>query len=127
VIVLDASVLIAQLDGADVHHARATKLLTDAADERFVISPLTLAECYVGPARSGQLDRARSDIGLLEISVVPLADSAPERLAGLRVQTGLRMPDCCVLLAAGTSGADVATFDGRLEHAARALGLAVRS
>jgi hypothetical protein len=40
------------------------------------------------------------------------------RLAELRVITGLKMPDCCVLLAAENAAASVASFDERLAQAA---------
>ena len=126
-IVLDASVLIAHLDDTDALHLRATQLLVDAADEPLLISPITLAECYVGATRRDALDQARSAVTRLEVGVVPLADGAPERLSALRVQSGLRMPDCCVLLAAETSAATRATFDERLERAATSAGIAVRS
>ncbi|HEY5979199.1 MAG TPA: PIN domain-containing protein, partial [Microlunatus sp.] len=91
-ITLDASVLIAHLDGTDAHHERATRLLIEAVDEPLRISPITLAECYVGAARHGLLDHARSAVAQLEVNVVPLGEDAPERLASLRVQTGLRTP-----------------------------------
>ncbi|WP_367186735.1 PIN domain-containing protein [Sporichthya sp.] len=48
------------------------------------------------------------------------------RLAQLRAETGLRMPDCCVLLSAEATGATVATFDDRLAASAEARNLAVR-
>ena len=125
-IVLDASVLIAHLDSAGTHHSQAAELLAGAVEDAFGISPITLAECYVGPARSGRLDDAQSQIRHLEIEVVPMGEGGPERLATLRARTGLRMPDCCVLLAAETASAEVATFDTRLSQAARTIGLTVR-
>jgi predicted nucleic acid-binding protein len=128
VIVLDASVLIAHFEASDAHHERATQLLVDAAEESLGASPLTLAEVLVGPARTGKLDDARTAIRELEIATVALAEDAPVRLAALRAGTRLRLPDCCVLLAAGTAdGAEVATFDARLAAAAADLGVAVRS
>ena len=39
-----------------------------------------------------------------------------------RAHTGPRMPDCCVLLAAEASGADLAPFDERLARVAAARG-----
>ncbi|HEY5787064.1 MAG TPA: PIN domain-containing protein [Microlunatus sp.] len=126
-ITLDASVLIAHLDGTDAHHERATRLLIDAVNEPLLISPITLAECYVGAERHGVLDQARSAVAQLEVTVVPLGDGASERLASLRVQTGLRMPDCCVLLAAETSMSILATFDQRLERAATSIGVGART
>jgi predicted nucleic acid-binding protein len=122
VIVLDASVLIAHLDSTDLHHDRATRLLVETADERLAVSPLTLAEVLVGPARSNQLEKTRSILRELEVNTVALTEDGPERLATLRATTRLRLPDCCVLLAAETTQAAVATFDDRLIFAARELG-----
>jgi predicted nucleic acid-binding protein len=127
VIVLDASVLIAHFEATDAHHERATQLLVEAADESLGASPLTLAEVLVGPARTGKLDAAQAALRDLEITSIALADDAPARLATLRAGTRLRLPDCCVLLAAETAQAQLATFDDRLASAATDLGLAVRS
>ena len=57
-IVLDASVIIAHLDGQDAHHRRATTVLAGAVAEGFGVSPLTLAEVLVGPTRAGRLPAA---------------------------------------------------------------------
>jgi predicted nucleic acid-binding protein len=127
VIVLDASVLIAHLESTDLHHLRATKLLLRFADEQLAASPLTLAEVLVGPARLNQLDRAQLALRDLDIDSVPLGDDGPVRLANLRATTRLRLPDCCVMLAATTSLAAVATFDDKLAEAARSLGLTVHT
>jgi len=125
VIVLDASVLIAHLDGRDAHHERAGSLLLAVADQPFVASPLSLAEVLVGPARAGRIDRATASLHQLEVVSVPLGKGAPVRLAVLRAETGLRLPDCCVLLAAEQVRGAVATFDGRLAATAGELGFAV--
>ena len=60
---------------------------------------------------------------LLELEVQELAFPADTgvRLAQLRALTGLRMPDCCVLLSAQDAGASLASFDTRLTQAAQAL------
>jgi hypothetical protein len=50
------------------------------------------------------------------------ADAAP-RLASLRAETHLTLPNCCVLLAAQAAGAGlVLTFDDRLTREASRLG-----
>lgn len=126
-IVLDASVLIAHLERSDGHHDRATQLLASVADEEFRISPLTLAEVLVGPARTHQLRAAQAALRALDLSTIPLIEDAPVRLATLRATTRLRLPDCCVLLAAETSGGAVATFDNQLAAATAELGLSVRA
>jgi predicted nucleic acid-binding protein len=123
VIVLDASVLIAHLDERDALHARAEDALLAAADQPLRCSPITLAEVLVGPARQRQLDAARAALHELELEQIPLGDDAPIRLAGLRAETGLKLPDCCVLLAAQDAGAaTVLTFDDALARAVERLG-----
>jgi predicted nucleic acid-binding protein len=126
VIVLDASVLIAHLDASDAHHERATALLADSAGEPLKASPLTLAEVLVGPARAGHLDRASAVLDQLDVAAQHLPEDAPRRLALLRAQTNLELPDCCVLLAAEQTDAAVATFDHRLANAATERGLVAR-
>ena len=126
-ILLDASVLIAHLDATDLHHERASAFLCDAAEEALAASPITLAEVLVGPARAGKVDRGSAVLQELNVTSVPLLDDAPVRLAILRVGTGLKMPDCCVLLAAEQTHGALATFDDRLADAATKRGLAVRS
>ena len=54
-----------------------------------------------------------------------LPADAPIRLATLRARTGLRLPDCCVLLAAESERAAIATFDEQLASTATGLGLEV--
>ena len=126
-IVLDASVLIGHLDGKDAHHERAGRLLLNAADEPLGASPITVAEVLVGPARAGLLERAATALRQLEVTGVRLEDDAPVRLAVLRADTGLKLPDCCVLLAAEQTQGALATLDDRLVTAATKRGLAVRA
>ena len=128
-ICLDASVLIAHFNPGDAHHRGATQILAEHADSQFHASTLTLAEFYAQPAKAGAeaLGVAKAGIAALRVTAVPVAD--PERLAGLRATTGLKMPDCCVLDAALSGprpGAmPVATFDTALRLAAHHLGLPV--
>ncbi len=125
-IVLDACVLIAHLDATDPHHERASALLLGEADSAFGASPITLAEVLVGPARAGQLERATTALHQLDLITIPLGEDAPARLAGLRAGTGLKLPDCCVILAAEQVRGSVATFDDRLAAASRQRGFPVR-
>ena len=127
-IVLDASVLIAYLDAEDAHHDAAESLLAREIDDEFAADPLTLAEVLVGPTRAGHLDTARGALRALDIGEVPFPPDTSVRLARLRAETGLRLPDCCVLLAGQDAAARIAAFDDRLVLAAEALGLvALRS
>lgn len=122
-IVIDASVLIAHLDATDAHHDRAAERLLSVAEQPLGASPITLAEVLVGPARTGRLEPARQAITDLGVDEIPLSGDAPAKLALLRAETNLKLPDCCVLLAAQDARADgVLTFDDRLTREAARLG-----
>jgi predicted nucleic acid-binding protein len=123
VIVLDASVLIAHFDQHDALHAQATEHLLDVADRRFGASSITLAEILVGPTRAGHLTAAQAALRALDVTELPLPPDVATRLAALRVQSGLKLPDCCVLLAAQDANGTVLTFDERLTREATRLGL----
>jgi len=124
-IILDARVLIAHLDAQDAHHARADELLAATSPEPLGASVITLAEVLVAPARSRRLGRATAALQQLGVAGVALGVDSPLRLAVLRAETNLKMPDCCVLLAAETADASIATFDERLAAAAVARGYVV--
>lgn len=122
-IVLDASVLIAHFDAGDRHHAQAGELLDAVAGQQLAASALTLAEVLIGPARVGRLEVARDALEAMEIEEVAVEVGGAERLAQLRAETGLRLPDCCVPLTAQDTYADaVLTFDARLGKQVRGLG-----
>jgi predicted nucleic acid-binding protein len=125
VIVLDASVLIAFLDGEDNHHAAAEQLLTQAIDDDLAVNSLTLAEVLVAPVRDGRLDPVLAALHALEVQELSFPADTALRLAELRAATGLKMPDCCVLLAAADAAASVASFDERLAQTAEMRNLAV--
>ena len=122
-IVLDASVLIAYLDPEDALHPRAAELLEHEVADAFAASTVTLAEVLVAPARSGRLDDALSALAALEVEERALSDHAAVRLARLRASSGLKLPDCCVLLTALEISARLASFDERLAASARKAGL----
>ncbi|MHB1534907.1 MAG: type II toxin-antitoxin system VapC family toxin [Acidimicrobiales bacterium] len=125
-IVLDASVLIAHLDAGDAHHERASAVLADVAGESLSASSLTVAEVLTGPARAGHLNRATTVLDQLRVATQHLPEDAPVRLAMLGAETNLKLPDCCVLLAAEQTHATVITFDHRLAAAAAQRGMATR-
>lgn len=123
-IVLDASVLIGFLDSQDKHHAAAESLLARVDDE-LAANPLTLAEVFVAPARENRIAAVLAALEALEIDELPFPRDTALRLAQLRAATGLKMPDCCVLLAAEDTAATVASFDERLLRAAENRNVAV--
>jgi predicted nucleic acid-binding protein len=127
VIVLDANVLIAHFNDSDRHHSRAQSLLEGHNNEPWGVSSVTLAEVLVYPVRAGCLAEAEAALVELDVQEVPLGSGAPGLLAEMRAEAGLKMPDCCILLAAQNNEATLATFDARLISAAGKLGIAVVS
>lgn len=124
-IVLDASILIAYLDSNANHHLAAETLLAGAIDGQLGASALTLAEVLEVPVRDGRLAPVQTALRDLEVGELPFPADTAVRMAQLRASTGLKMPDCCVLLAAEATGATVASFDDQLVQEATDRNLAV--
>lgn len=126
-IVLDASVLVAHLSPLDAHHTAATELLHNTAGQLWLVHTMTLAEVLVGGAKVGKGTEMLADLRSSGIALAPRDDEEALRLADLRVTTGLKLPDCCVLDAAQTNAAQLATFDNAVSTAASRLGVALLS
>lgn len=124
-IALDASVLIAHLSSRDAHHDAATDILLTACPGSMLVHTLTLAEVLVGGVKLGRGASMRNDLQAAGIQAAPHDAGEPLRLAELRVTSGLKLPDCCVLDVAASSQAALATFDDALAKAAQRLGVTV--
>ncbi len=124
-IVLDASVVIAFLDPSDSNHERAAGLMEQHAAPGFLMHQLTLAEVLVGAVRGGRGSQLFEDLTAIGVGVHESAPSEVLLLAELRAGTGLRMPDCCVLVVARQEDLPLATFDKQLAQVARSLGVEV--
>jgi predicted nucleic acid-binding protein len=123
VIIVDAKVLIAHLDSTDANNSRAMMLLESAGGTRIGTSTVTLAEVLVRPTQVGLLREVEAKLRELRLAEVGLGRHAAVRLALLRAETGLKMPDCCVLLAAEDGDATgILTMDERLRAQAVRLG-----
>jgi predicted nucleic acid-binding protein len=124
VITLDASVVIAYFDRWDDHHEAARAFLYNSGAE-LTLNPITRAEALVRAAAMSVMNEVEDDLDALGITTTPFSGDAHRTLAELRVRTGLRMPDCCVLLTAQETAGSIATFDRALASAARTLGIEV--
>ncbi len=127
---VDAGVIIAFLDGDDVHHDAARSALSNALDsaERISIAASALAECLVGPARRGtkEVELVRRAIDRLPVSVVHLDEEIATQAAVLRARhRSLRLPDALVIATAEYSSADHLITTDRKWPTARAMKLAV--
>ncbi len=118
--VLDAGVVIAGLDGGDVHHAAGVKVLAAARErgDELVIPVSAYAECLVSPSRSGPAAIVTVDLFLdaLPARVQPASRSIGAAAALLRASSGpsLRLPDSLVVATALVLEADrVITTDAR--------------
>jgi predicted nucleic acid-binding protein len=120
--VLDASVIVGYFDAGDAHHEDARAIVAGA--EALRASVLTVGEASVEAVRAGRLDELLAAFARIQLGTVGVgAEDAPS-LARLRALTGLKMPDCCVLHAAITVGADaIGTRDRKLAKAAREHGM----
>lgn len=125
-IVADASWIIAQRDPHNIHHAAAVRIAQHTMDETIILHPLTLAECLVSPARSGQLEPAAAALRAA-YQIADIDPGAPLRWARLRAETRLRLPDAIVLDTAVVNGATILiTFDLQLARAAAGRRITVR-
>ncbi len=119
--VLDASITLAFLDAQDVHHSEATEIIGGEYD--FAVSTVTLAETLVRAVATGSITDVLADLHRLQITEVGFGDFAAPTLAQLRHAYGLKMPDCCVILAGlNTQATGIATRDSHLRRVAAELG-----
>lgn len=119
--VIDANIIVGYLDADDAHHADARAILAGA--DELVASVLTVGEASVDAVRGGRLQEMLAALTAIELRTAELSADAAPTLAHLRAQTGLKMPDVCVLHAAMTVGADaIGTRDRRLRRVAHEHG-----
>ena len=125
-IALDASFLIATFELRDEHHWAAVQTLPIVLPSDLVASAVTIGETLVRPLATGRSQEIEERLDGLGIVRRAVPEDAGLRLAQLRVATGLKLPDCCVLLAAQDAGATaVASFDDPLRATADGRGLAL--
>lgn len=107
-IVLDASVLIAQLDPEDALHSRVKAALHELERDDFVLPASALSETLVLPARTGRAAQVRAQIDRLRIRIEPLDGQIAEGAAELRGRhRALRLPDALVVATGNVLDADV--------------------
>jgi predicted nucleic acid-binding protein len=127
-VVLDADVLIGALDGSDPHHAEARALFTgwQERDDARLISVVNLSEVLVAPAADRQrLRAARQAIAALGVTVQQAGEAIGVNAARLRSTYPISLPDAYCLATAHHAGTTVASFDDKVQRAARAEGISL--
>jgi predicted nucleic acid-binding protein len=109
-IAIDASVLIGFLDNEDAHHVHA-QLFLDELSASAVMDPVNLAEALVGAEKQDKTAKTLAIVKALGIRILPGGAEQAARIAGFRVKTGLKLPDCYALDAARFQNAQLFTFD----------------
>ncbi|MGO1524355.1 MAG: hypothetical protein ACTHV8_11795, partial [Nesterenkonia sp.] len=62
-----------------------------------LIHSVNLAEVLISGVRAGRGEEMRADLHAIGIRVAGRSEGEPLRLARLRVESRLKMPDCCAL------------------------------
>jgi predicted nucleic acid-binding protein len=107
-IVVDSSVVIAQLDAADSLHAQASAALLAHATDDLHLPASAYAESLIGLARAGRLAEARAAIGALGLAIAPIDEAVAEEAAMIRArEQALRLPDALVLACGEVLDADI--------------------
>jgi predicted nucleic acid-binding protein len=127
-VVLDADVLIGALDRSDPHHTAARALFAgwqDRDDSR-LISVVNLSEVLVAPATDRQrLRAAREAIAALGIAIHQAGEAIGVEAARLRATHPISLPDAYCLATAHHASATLASFDDKVQRAARAERIAL--
>ncbi len=121
-LILDANVLIALLDRADAHHAKAVDDVeaADRSDHELVVPASAYSEALVAFARAGRIADARTAIAGMGIAVSALSADTAERAAQLRAKHAkLRLGDAAVLATTRMHSGELLTYDQRLAGLAR--------
>jgi predicted nucleic acid-binding protein len=124
-VVLDASALIALVSSKDPHHNWALEMFRDTASFELQMSALTQAEVLVHPARAGKLEKFLKLIRELGLEITPIEEADASKLASIRSNTNLKMPDVVVLHQAMKVTGSIATTDQQLAKVAKSTGVGV--
>ena len=100
-------------------------MFRDTASFELQMSALTQAEVLVHPARAGKLDKFLKLIRELGLEITPIEEADASKLASIRSNTNLKMPDVVVLHQAMKVTGSIATTDQQLAKVAKSTGVGV--
>lgn len=100
-------------------------MFRDTASFELQMSALTQAEVLVHPARAGKLEKFLKLIRELGLEITPIEEADASKLASIRSNTNLKMPDVVVLHQAMKVNGSIATTDQQLAKVAKSTGVGV--
>jgi len=116
VVVVDASVLIANISRHDAHHESARRELKAVRRQHTLALPaVAFSEALVAPYRTSQSDGRTVEGGLRRLGrVEPITDAIASRAAQIRAKRQIKLPDALILATAVELRArEILTFDRR--------------
>jgi predicted nucleic acid-binding protein len=131
IVLLDTSVILAYLSGAEPSSAAATHLLDQlvaSGRNPAVVSAITVTETLVRPMRAGSAPGVRLVEDFLlrfpNLRIVPVSVEVAREGARIRAATALRAPDALILATGVGAGASTAVAEDRSwTNAAKRAGL----
>jgi uncharacterized protein len=126
-IYLDSCICIYAVEQASVFHDQVISALKANSEKQFAISPLVIAECLVGPLKSGNSFVAQDYEALFaRLTVLDLNEAVFRQAAQIRERNQLKMPDALHLACAQFHGCDALwTNNDRLNLASGGLATSV--
>jgi predicted nucleic acid-binding protein len=126
-LLVDADVVIGALDSSDAHHQHARALFIGARERQdsILIGVVNLSEVLIAPAAdAARLAAAREAIAALGITIHQPSEAIAVDAARLRGRHPISLPDAYLLAGAKHAGATLASFDRKVQQAAKLEGLA---
>ncbi len=117
-VALDSSVLIALINGNDLHHD-AVYSRFESEENVYELSAVALAETLVGPFEESlrRANEVKREVGLVIDSIEPVSEEVAVEAAKIRATSKLRIPDSMISASARLNGATLWTLDKKLAKA----------
>ncbi|MCZ8281790.1 MAG: PIN domain-containing protein [Aquidulcibacter sp.] len=104
-IYLDSCICVYAIESASRFHGNVIKALARHAEAQFAVSHLVMAECLVGPLKSGNSFVVQDYEALFKrVVVLDLNEAVFRQAAQIRAQGNLKMPDALHLACAQFHG-----------------------
>ncbi|MFY7761204.1 type II toxin-antitoxin system VapC family toxin [Aquidulcibacter sp.] len=122
-IYLDSCICVYAIESASRFHGNVIKALASQPEAQFAVSHLVMAECLVGPLKSGNSFVVQDYEALFKrVAILDLNEAVFRQAAHIRSQGNLKMPDALHLACAQFHGCSALwTNDERLAEASGGL------